>query len=392
LDRLKAGYFTISATASLAASYYFNYLFFFLRDRYGFGNRENLAVAALHGAIYIVASWQAGRFAERRGFHTSLKIGLVGVVVCLAASVAVNSAVLHVLCLAAYTVSVCFLWPAIEALIAEHEPPERVPHMIGVYNCTWSLAAAVAYFTGGGLYDWLGRGAIFVIPAVVFLADLIIVVWLDRHAATVELPEMRPVAPPPHPDPRAFLQPVPPEVFLRLAWLANPFSYVAIYTLLATMPTIAERFGLSPARVGLFCSVWFFGRLAAFVWLWNWTGWHYRFRWLGGGFALLTASFVVILLAPALSIVVAAEIVFGVTCGLMYYSSLFYALDVGEAKAEHSGLHEAAIGVGIFGGPAVGAASLYLFPQQAGAGTMAVSALLIVGLSALIAVWARARR
>src|SRR6188474_1213480 len=104
LNRLKAGYLTISATASLAASYYFNYLFFFLRDRYGFGNRENLATAALHGAIYIVASWQAGRFAERRGFHTSLKIGLAGVVACLIASAVVTSAMLHVICLAAYTV------------------------------------------------------------------------------------------------------------------------------------------------------------------------------------------------------------------------------------------------------------------------------------------------
>jgi hypothetical protein len=93
-----------------------------------------------------------------------------------------------------------------------------------------------------------------------------------------------------------------------------------------------------------------------------------------------------------LSIVVAAEIVIGVTCGLMYYSSLFYALDVGEAKAEHSGLHEAAIGAGIFGGPAVGAASLYLFPQQAGASAIAVSGLLAIGLGALLSLWWRSAR
>ena len=50
---------------SLATSYYFNYLFFFLRDRFGFENRGNLTVAAIHGGIYVFASVQGGRYAER---------------------------------------------------------------------------------------------------------------------------------------------------------------------------------------------------------------------------------------------------------------------------------------------------------------------------------------
>ena len=45
LSRLKAGYFFLTAAASVATAYYFNYLFFFLRDRYGFTNRGNLAMA-----------------------------------------------------------------------------------------------------------------------------------------------------------------------------------------------------------------------------------------------------------------------------------------------------------------------------------------------------------
>jgi predicted MFS family arabinose efflux permease len=392
LPRLKAGYFFLTAAASVASSYYFNYLFFFLRDRYGFNNRDNLTVAAMHGAIYIVASWQAGRFAERRGFHTSLKVGFSGLVVVLTAGSFVDSVPLHVLVLATYTVSVCFLWPAIEALVTQYEPPGRVPHMIGVYNTVWSTAAAGAYFTGGGLYDWIGKGALFAVPAATFLSLLVFVYWLDRRAADVALPEMVMPPSPPHPDPLAYSQPVAPQVFLRLAWIANPFSYVAIYTLLATMPTIAEKFELSPARVGLFCSVWLFGRLVAFVALWNWTGWHYRFRFLGGGFALLAASFVVILTAASLWIVVAAEVVFGLACGLMYYSSLFYSMDIGDAKAEHGGLHEAAIGAGICGGPAVGALSLYLFPNTENASAVAVSGFLVAGLVLLGAIWARGRR
>jgi predicted MFS family arabinose efflux permease len=389
--RLKAGYYIVTALAATASSYYFNYLFFFLRDEFGFGNRENLGVAALHGGIYVVASWQCGKFAERRGFHTSLKVGFAGLVVCMGAGAVANTAWLHCLILAAYTLSVCFLWPAIEALITEDEPPARVPHTVGLYNCTWSTASALAYFTGGSLYGWLGKGALFLLPGAVFLAEYFLVAWLQRVAPTARIPSRATGTSEHHPEPIAYRQPVSPQTFLRLAWVANPFSYVAIYTLLATMPALADRFGLSPARVGLVCSVWLFGRLASFIWLWHWSGWHYRFRFLVGGFALLGSSFVAILLAPYLWLMVAAQVMFGVTCGLMYYSSLFYSMDVGEAKAEHGGLHEAAIGVGICAGPAVGAASLQFFPTIPHASAVAVSGLLAVGFITLVTIWAQAK-
>jgi len=392
LYRLKAWYLVLVAAASIGTSYYFNYLFFYLHDRFEFGNRENLAVAALHGAIYVVASWQAGRFAERRGFRLSVTIAFGGLLTCMLVGAIVTVAWLELVVLACYSICVCFLWPAIAALVTEHEPPGRVPHMVGLYNCTWSTASAVAYFTGGGLYDWLGKGAIFGIPAAIFAADLWLTRWLDRRAQDVIVPAMPLRDTTPHPDPRAYRQPVPPAVFLRLAWAANPFSYVAIYTLVATMPGIAARFGLSPAQAGLVCSVWLFSRLAAFVGLWHWTGWHYRFRFLIGGFVTLALSFITILLAPTVWMLAAAQVTFGLTCGLMYYSSLFYSMDVGAAKAEHGGLHEAAIGLGIFAGPAVGAGSLYLFPAHGRASAVAVSGLLAVGLATLLRIWTRGRR
>lgn len=65
---------------------------------------------------------------------------------------------------------------------------------------------------------------------------------------------------------------------LRMAWLANPFACVAAFTLLAMIPELARRMGLSTTMAGLFCSIWFFARLAAFVVMWQWPGWHYRFR------------------------------------------------------------------------------------------------------------------
>jgi predicted MFS family arabinose efflux permease len=136
--------------------------------------------------------------------------------------------------------------------------------------------------------------------------------------------------------------------------------------------------------------VWFFGRFGAFALLWQWRGWHYRCRWLFGAFGLLIASLATILLAQQLWLVIGAQIFFGLATGLLYYSSLFYSMDVGEASSEHGGLHEAFIGAGICLGPATGAAALTLAPQSPNAATWAVSSLLTVGLGGLA--WLRVRR
>lgn len=395
--QLKAIYYSLTAVNTLATSYYFNYLFFLLRDRFGFGDRENLWMSALHGGIYIVSAWQCGKFAERRGFHVSLKVGFAGLFFCMAANMLVFTVTGTVLALAAYSIALLFIWPAMEALVTHNEPPRRVPHMVGLYNCVWSGAGAVAYFTGGPLYDWLGAGAILGVPAIAFLVQFVVILWADQK-------ETQAVYGSPSEGAHALEAPVPSgfddsagvshrpasaPTFLRLAWMANPLSYVAIYTLFAVMPGLALKLQLSATEVGLFAAIWMFARLAAFVALWQWTGWHYRFDWLAAAYVLLGGSFAVILMSETLWFIVVAQVAFGFSVGLIYYSSLFYSMDVGDARGEHGGLHEAAIGAGICAGPAIGAASIHFFPAIPNAAALAVTAVLALGFIPLLATWSR---
>jgi predicted MFS family arabinose efflux permease len=125
--------------------------------------------------------------------------------------------------------------------------------------------------------------------------------------------------------------------------------------------------------------------------LWFWIGWHYRFRWLVTAFAVLVVSFATILIVPSVAVLLLAQIFFGAATGLIYYSSLFYSMDASEIKSEHGGIHEAAIGVGNFVGPAVGAASLQFLPQYANSGAIAVSGLLLLGFGALLTIWKTTR-
>lgn len=381
MTRRKATGFLLTGLNTFACAYFGNYVFFLLQQQHGFGNRENLLTCALHGLIYVPAAWLGGRFAERRGLTTSLKAGFTGMAVAMLAGTQTHSAAGVLLTLAGWTVAMCFTWPALEAFATHGESDAGTKRMVGIYNIVWSGCAALMYFAGGMVFEWLGARSLFWIPAVIHVAQVAVTLWLERLPAD---PLPAPEANPHHPEDAALHQPVPPQTFLKMAWLANPFAYIAIHSFLAVVPGRSAELGLSVTQSGWFWATWFIARLAGFVLLWQWGGWHYRFRWMLAAFITLIAAYVVLLLGRSLPLLFGAQIIFGLATGLLYYASLFYSMDVGETQGEHGGIHEAAIGLGICLGPAVGAGALFLAPQQAHAGAFAVSGLLLCGLAGLV--------
>lgn len=383
--RIKLGVFILEGLNSFAVTFYFFYFYFYTHAKFRFGDKANLTVAAVGGLICLVGSLMGGRFAQRRGCFAALKLGLSVMICGTLGSLALHDFSAGVVALMFLTTAgMCFTWAPLEALIAEGETYEGLQHNIGIYNIVWATTGAVAYFVGGGILEQLGLGSLFLVPAFILLVELGLVLYLHHEAQ--RSPHVPPTSPQ-QPDRPHATQPARAKAFLRMAWLANPFSYIASNTLIAVMPGVAQRLELSKTLAGCCLSVWCFSRLGAFVWLWLWSGWHYRFRWLLAGFISLIVSFAVILLIPNLAALIVAQIVFGMVLGLIYYSSLFYSMDVGEAKSEHGGIHEAAIGLGNFVGPAVGATSLYLLPQYAHSGALAVTGLLVCGLGGLLAIW-----
>ncbi len=389
----KVSCFTLGGVGSFAVSFYFYYLYFFMRDQFGFSGKDNLTFAALNGFIYVFASWQAGRFAHRHGYFNALKLGLSIILVALAAGsqlAKLHSTVGLVLATIMLNIGQCFLWPAIEALVSEGEDAVGLPRAVGTFNVVWAATSGLALFGGGTLVEKFGFGTIFFLPTALLATQLALAFWLEKHANDLAHTAGNGPSPTPIPDPHR-PSPAKTKAFLRMAWLANPFAYIAINTFIPMLPTVAERFHLSPMFAGFACSLWCFSRLGTFIALWLWTDWHYRFRWLVTACGLLVVSFAVILIVPSLAALLIAQIFFGGAIGLIYYSSLFYSMDVGEAKGEHGGIHEAAIGVGNCIGPAVGAASLQFMPQYANSGAIAVSVLLLCGLGGLLTIWKTVR-
>jgi predicted MFS family arabinose efflux permease len=385
--RLKTGCSIVEGLNSFATVYYLYYFYFFMQKEFGFGNQANLALAALNGAVYALMAWQGGNFAQRFGYFTALKLGFGLMGGALAVGSQLHTAGGHIAVFALVVAGMSFTWPALEALVSEGETRMGIQRMVGIYNIVWAATGALAYFTGGAMFEKLGSRSIFYVPLAIIVSQLFLTFWIQSQARAGQgtgLPSNLPV-PDPAPHPAGSRS----QVFLRLAWLVNPFAYIAMNTIIAVIPGVAQRLGLSPMAAGFCCSLWCFSRLGAFIILWGWAGWHYRFRWLLVSYFVLIGAFAGIVMAPSLATLILAQLLFGGVTGLFYSSSLFYSMDFGDTKGAHGGIHEAAIGLGNFAGPAVGAASLYLLPRYSNSGALAVSGLLLLGLGALLTIWRR---
>jgi predicted MFS family arabinose efflux permease len=258
---------------------------------------------------------------------------------------------------------------------------------VGLYNVAWAGGGAVGYFTTGLLIEALGMPSLFWLPVLLSVTEIILVAYgsslrlKERSVERVEVGDAASVS--------LIARPKENRLFLHLAWFANPFSYVAINTVIPLIPTLAETVGLSTAQAGIICSFWMFARLITFAILWRWTQWHYSFTWLAVAFFVMIAAFFGFLTASSLPLLIISEICFGASIGLIYYSSLYYAMNVSQGRSTNAGIHEAAIGAGLFMGPAMGALALTLSPATAGIGAWAVGGLLCTGFMGLF--WIKKR-
>jgi predicted MFS family arabinose efflux permease len=389
---IKFSCFTLEGLNSFATVFYFNYLYFLMRDDFGYGNKRNLALAAALGLVYAISAVQTGKFAQRRGYFAALKVGFSTMAVFLIAGLLLHlfwkTAFGQIACSIGVTGGMCFIWPTLEAFASDGETADGLPRIVGIYNVVWAVTAALAFFIGGTLIHLFKYECLFILPLAIVLGMLAFTAWLHRHATEMARDTVKAAATKHTPHQPASQNA---KVFLRMAWLANPFAYIAIQTLIAVIPGIAAKFQMSPMLTGFVCSLWYFVRFGAFVALWHWEGWHYRFRWLATAFVILILSFATILMSPNFVVLITAQIFFGAAIGLIYYSSLFYSMDAGDTRGEHGGIHEAVIGVGNCVGPAVGALSLQFLPQYANSSAIAVSILLVCGFGGLLGIWKMAK-
>ena len=383
--------FVLEGLNSFATTLYFFYLYFFTAQTFGFTKLQNLLLAAALGLTYGLASMVGGRFGQRHGYFAALKLGFAVLALMIGSAVFVRALPVHLIIMFIGTFGMAFTWPALEAMVSEGESRRGLQRNLGIYNLVWGGFGAVAYFLGGAIIKAGTFRTLFAVAAIIHVIQWLWVLALERRRRGASAGSALAPSDPDlveHEEERR-RSPVSPKTFLNMAWLANPFAYLAINTVIAVIPAVAGKLQLSVVQAGIFCSVWLFVRTGSFLLLWLWPGWHYRFRWLNAAYLVMTASFATMLVAANLWVVLAAQVAFGLALGLIYYSSLYYSMDVGDTKGEHGGFHEAMIGAGSCAGPAIGAAGAYFFPHAPNASTWTPAGLLVVGFAGLL--WLRFR-
>lgn len=373
----KASFYLIEFLNSFASVYYSNFLFFYLRNSFGFGDVANLLTAAAGGFVYIIAAWQGGKLAQRYGYIRILSLGIFVVFLAFSTGVAFPKPALQILVYCIWTIGICFIWPSLEALVC-CRAGASLSSFIGIYNITWAAGAAAGYFTAGILIEKLGMLSLFWLPMILTIVEFAIVPFAANRVKKEYSGQCNEA-----PLDVEFY-PNKTKQFQRMSWLANPFCYVAINTVIPLIPSLAEKLNLSLGMTGIAGSLWMFARLISFAFLRQWSGWHYHFRWLAGSYLLLIICFFGVLMSSSLGWFLAAQAGFGLSIGFIYYSSLFYSMNVTENQGANAGLHEAMIGVGFFIGPTCGAVTLYLVPNAIGNGAWSVGGLLCTGLLGLL--------
>jgi MFS family permease len=381
--KLKSAVFALEGINSFSTVLFFYYLPFYMHAQFNFGPLQNLLVAASLGFIYALGAYLSGLVAQRFGYFATLRLGVATMVAAFLTASLTSSMILTIGLAFLGNLGMCMTWPSLEAIVSEGEPPVRLQGLLGVYNFIWATGSSVAYFSGGALLQHGGPKAMFLLPASLLAAEFIVASWLQRAVQNEPPPEAEVAHPILHPVSEGYRSPVSPATFLNMALLANPMAYLAINTIIPLVPSLARRMNFSPQMAGFMCSIWLFSRAVAFVALRFWPGWHYRFRFLASAYVALVVSFGTMLLVPDWRVLVLAELLLGVAVGLIYYSSLFYSMDLGDAKGEHGGIHEAVIGLGSGTGPGMAALALTLFPQHPDSSAWAVCVVLVLGLAAL---------
>jgi predicted MFS family arabinose efflux permease len=311
------------------------------------------------GILTAIGSVLGGRLIERRGCRNSMKLGLFGLSAGALAGWILPEGWNMVTAIGLVAGFQGFIWPAIEAALTRGEPQYRVQNLVGMYNLGWSGASGLSFFMTTPLMSAFGLRAMFALPLLLYVFNMFMV-WKvlpdydsvpDEHHAVV--------------DPEGVeLTPQQRHAFRVLGWLANPMAYVAINVIVTYNPVVAQRIGVSFATASSWFSLWFYVRMFAFDLLRRWSGWHYRPNLLFAAFGMAMLGFAGMMLAPSLAVHLLAQVVFGLSIGLLYQSSLFYSMAGSEEKGTHGGFHESFIGLGIATGASLAFAGDHIAPQH----------------------------
>jgi hypothetical protein len=386
---------TVEFLASVAGTFTAVGLPFYSTHIFHWGLRGNSLMAVMQGTVYVAASLSANRIQSKAGRVTVLR--WLYAAMCAAAVLAflfphVGLVVVAVL---AYGACAGICWPMLESLIAGTAGGEALSRRLGIYNVVWSSAGVVLMAGVGAVIEHWAPGVWVIIALSHAVCVSLLVLFhnleeksppgqtaVDHLAVEAELLHHRRLA-------------------MWLSRITLPATYMVMIALAAMLPTLPAVKPLRPTVATLMGATWMAARVATFAVLGFTVWWHARPRMLLWGSAAMFISFVAAIVPPslgtgtfALASLVVWQVGLGFAFGYIYTASLYFGLALSEGSTEHSGYHEALIGLGAILGPGSCALAAWIRPGEPLGAAVAVGTaiLLSLGVAAVAAVRAERSR
>lgn len=362
-------------------------IFFLTQHGYGFSTSANFLLGLVQGVAYTAGAFFAGRLIARvRAAGIPTRSALLVVLLLLGAFCTLplwwaSPAAVWAL-MALYSPLNGMLWPLVESYVSGGRSGRDLRRTIGAWNVTWSVALVFSFAAIAPLakaapaWALAGLGALHVASTVLLagLAREPAAHLHERHA----VPESY----------RALL-----DVFRRLL----PLTTFLLNVLSPALPLVFARLGIATDLAAGLAGAWLLPRAIAFFVLARKEGWHGRRSTAVLGAATLVSGFAVALSSGLLAagpvgitVCMLGLVAYGIGMAVVYKAALYYAMEVGQAEVGAGGTHEALIGLGFAGGPALG----LLAAGATSSDTALLNALWIpaAGLAVAVSAWSLLRR
>jgi hypothetical protein len=379
-------FYMMEALSSVAAVLLLTGIYFYTRQRFAWGVRQNLTLATGLGASYILGALSAGPVSAALGRRKTFFF--VQILLLIFASIALGAQwpVALVILLLLYSAVSGGQWPVLESMVSQNSSGQVLSKRLAVYNLVWSAANLLALASSGTIIQH-STGGIFIVAMCCHVGSIILIHFAGNEPKRTEAG---------HLEPETELLAVRTQA-LWLSRIALPSTYVVVCSLNAMMPSLPIVRSLSTQWGTLLGSVWFAARFIAFAVLGATAFWHTRPKLMLAAAFLMFVAFLGVTLRPSdffpaanipqsvdLLAMILAQILLGTAMGIIYSASLYFGMVLSEGSTEHGGYHEALIGVGSVLGPGSAVLAEILYPGHLGFGIAAVSGL--IGLSLLAAV------
>lgn len=337
----------ITVLGSMGTGAATNGLYFVADQMHGFTRAQNLWLGVVIGATFIPSAFLSGRtvrfFGRRCGLNERavLVLTLTLLTACCVFAGLVTAPWATWVFAATFAPLTGVLWPVVESFLSGGRRARNLRNATGRFNYAWAGAVFLSYWCMKPLLAWDPATVYFglaSVHALAALSALLLPPFPARHGPGAHKHD--------HDERARYTR------LLACFRLLLMGSYVLNSAMTPILPARFEDLGVAEKsnRV-LYVSAWMGARVVAFVVLERWHGWHGRRRTLVWAGVMMAGGFAGVLLAPTVWWAVVALVLLGIGIGTAYAAALYYAMEVGDARVDAGGAHEAMIGIGYAVGP-----------------------------------------